>query len=146
MAKLREQPARAQDNRIAAILESQFESTLEQRNMILRIRKARALSLMDDNHSMAEWRKLNEIIWADWANDFPAHVKQRHYNRGINAMVVWSANDIACASHGQHWLDTRRHQDRAHTDVRELMKMECQDCAPKLMPVHVKVDLSRFID
>eukprot|EP00959_Pyramimonas_sp_CCMP1952_P094591 1978784-Pyramimonas_sp.AAC.1 len=35
MAKLREQPARAHDNRIAAILQSEFETTLEQRNMIL---------------------------------------------------------------------------------------------------------------
>eukprot|EP00959_Pyramimonas_sp_CCMP1952_P162711 3401805-Pyramimonas_sp.AAC.1 len=83
MAKLREQPARAQDNRIAAVLQSQYETTLEQRN------------------SMAEWRKLNEIAWDDWANDFPAYVKQRHYSRGLNAVVVWSANDIACASHGQ---------------------------------------------
>eukprot|EP00959_Pyramimonas_sp_CCMP1952_P357698 7489480-Pyramimonas_sp.AAC.1 len=146
MAKLREQPARAQDNRIAAILQSQFGSTLEQRNMILMIRKARALSLMNDNHSMTEWRKLNEIIWAYWANASPAYVKQRHYNRGINAMVVWSANDIACDGHGQQWLDTRHHQDRAHTSVRELIMKECQDCVPKLMPVHVKVDLSRFID
>eukprot|EP00959_Pyramimonas_sp_CCMP1952_P373374 7819370-Pyramimonas_sp.AAC.1 len=61
-------------------------------------------------------------------------------------MVVWSASDIACANHGQNWLDTRRHQDRAPTIVRELMKMECQDGVPTLMPVHVKVDMSRFID
>eukprot|EP00959_Pyramimonas_sp_CCMP1952_P156486 3272782-Pyramimonas_sp.AAC.1 len=87
MAQLREQPAKAQDNRIAAILESQFESTLEQRNMIIMIHKARALSLMDDNHSMAEWRKLNETTWGYWANVFPAYVKQRHCSRGINAVV-----------------------------------------------------------
>eukprot|EP00959_Pyramimonas_sp_CCMP1952_P291063 6088511-Pyramimonas_sp.AAC.1 len=87
MAQLREQPAKAQDNRIAAILESQFESTLEQRNMIIMIRKARGLSLMHHNHSITEWRKLNEVIWDYWADAFPACVKQRHYSRGINAMV-----------------------------------------------------------
>eukprot|EP00959_Pyramimonas_sp_CCMP1952_P026663 559463-Pyramimonas_sp.AAC.1 len=81
MAQLREQPAKAQDNRIAAILDSQFGSTLEQRNMITMVRKARALSLMDDNHSVAESRKLNEIIWDYRARDFPAYVKQRHYSR-----------------------------------------------------------------
>eukprot|EP00959_Pyramimonas_sp_CCMP1952_P307142 6428438-Pyramimonas_sp.AAC.1 len=80
------------------------------------IRNARALFLMNGNHSMEEWRKLNEVIWEYWANDFPAYVKQRHYSRGLNAVVVWSASDIACASHGQHWLDTQRHQDRAPTN------------------------------
>eukprot|EP00959_Pyramimonas_sp_CCMP1952_P169488 3540491-Pyramimonas_sp.AAC.1 len=100
------------------------------------IRKARGLSLMDDNHSITEWRKLNEVIWDYWANVFPAYVKQRHYSRGVDAMVVWSANDTACANHGQNWLDTRRHQDRAPTNVHELMKMECQDGVPTLMPVH----------
>eukprot|EP00959_Pyramimonas_sp_CCMP1952_P219071 4580418-Pyramimonas_sp.AAC.1 len=43
-------------------------------------------------------------------------------------------------------LDTRRHQDRAPTTVRELMKMVCEGGVPTLMPVHVKVDLPRFID
>eukprot|EP00959_Pyramimonas_sp_CCMP1952_P017198 365278-Pyramimonas_sp.AAC.1 len=61
-------------------------------------------------------------------------------------MVVWSASDIACANHGQTMLDNRRHQDRAPTIVRELIKMDCEGGVPTLMPVHVKVDLSRFID
>eukprot|EP00959_Pyramimonas_sp_CCMP1952_P146801 3072778-Pyramimonas_sp.AAC.1 len=126
MAQLREQPVKAQENRIAAILASQFESTLEQRKMIIMIRKARGLSLMDDNAFVKEWRKLNEVIWEYWANAFPAYVKQRHDCKAINAMVVWSANDIACASHGQTMSDTRRHQDRAPTIARELMKMDCE--------------------
>eukprot|EP00959_Pyramimonas_sp_CCMP1952_P137449 2876695-Pyramimonas_sp.AAC.1 len=79
------------------------------------IRKTRALFLMNDNRSIEEWRKLNEVIWEYGANDFPAYVKQRHYSRGLDAVAVWSANDIACASRGQHCLDTRRHQDRAPT-------------------------------
>eukprot|EP00959_Pyramimonas_sp_CCMP1952_P246324 5148633-Pyramimonas_sp.AAC.1 len=81
MTQLREQPVQAQENRIAAILASQFESMLEQRNMIIVIRKARDLSLMNDNASMKEWRTLNELIWEYWTSDFPAYVKQRHYCR-----------------------------------------------------------------
>eukprot|EP00959_Pyramimonas_sp_CCMP1952_P276698 5783904-Pyramimonas_sp.AAC.1 len=88
------------------------------------IRNARGLMMMSDNAYIKEWRKLNEVIWAYRANDFPAFVKQRHYCRGVNAMVVWSANDIACANPGQTTLDTRRHEDRAPTSVRELIKME----------------------
>eukprot|EP00959_Pyramimonas_sp_CCMP1952_P251352 5252763-Pyramimonas_sp.AAC.1 len=61
-------------------------------------------------------------------------------------MVVWGASDIACANHGQTMLGTRRHQGRAPSSVRELIKMDCEGGVPTLMPVHVKVDLSRFID
>eukprot|EP00959_Pyramimonas_sp_CCMP1952_P444568 9308528-Pyramimonas_sp.AAC.1 len=61
-------------------------------------------------------------------------------------MVVWGASDIAGANPGQTTLDTRRHEDRAPTSVRELVKMECEGSVPTLMPVHVQVDLSRFID
>eukprot|EP00959_Pyramimonas_sp_CCMP1952_P382033 8005445-Pyramimonas_sp.AAC.1 len=60
MATLREQSATAQEDRIAAILQLQAADTLEQRNMITTIRKARALLLLNDNHSMAEWRQLSE--------------------------------------------------------------------------------------
>eukprot|EP00959_Pyramimonas_sp_CCMP1952_P032215 676137-Pyramimonas_sp.AAC.1 len=87
MAQLREQRTQTQENRIAAILANQFGSTLEQRNVILMIRKARGLSLMNDNASIKEWRELNEVIRGYWAKDFPAFVKQRHYCRGLNAMV-----------------------------------------------------------
>eukprot|EP00959_Pyramimonas_sp_CCMP1952_P126197 2639035-Pyramimonas_sp.AAC.1 len=93
MAQLREQRTQTQENHITAIPANQFESTPEQRNMTHMIRKARGLSLMNDNASIKEWRILNEVIWGYWANDFPALVKQRHYYRGLNAMVVWSAND-----------------------------------------------------
>eukprot|EP00959_Pyramimonas_sp_CCMP1952_P152928 3199288-Pyramimonas_sp.AAC.1 len=41
MAQLREQRTQAQENRITAILANQLESTLEQRNVIFMIRKAR---------------------------------------------------------------------------------------------------------
>eukprot|EP00959_Pyramimonas_sp_CCMP1952_P237756 4968114-Pyramimonas_sp.AAC.1 len=102
MAQLREQRTQTQESRITAILNHQLESTLEQRNMANMIRDARALVMMSDNASIEEWRKLNEVILGYWANDFPAFIKQRHYCRGINAMVVWSANDIACANHGQN--------------------------------------------
>eukprot|EP00959_Pyramimonas_sp_CCMP1952_P129201 2701711-Pyramimonas_sp.AAC.1 len=40
----------------------------------------------------------------------------------------------------------RRHEDRAPTSVRELQKVECAGGAPTLMPVHVQVDVSRFVD
>eukprot|EP00959_Pyramimonas_sp_CCMP1952_P178939 3740768-Pyramimonas_sp.AAC.1 len=43
MATLRDQSAKAQENRIAAILQLQTEGTVDQRNMITMIRKARAL-------------------------------------------------------------------------------------------------------
>eukprot|EP00959_Pyramimonas_sp_CCMP1952_P353460 7405593-Pyramimonas_sp.AAC.1 len=99
MAQLREQRTQAQENRITSILANQIESTLEQRNMTPMIRKARGLTLMNDNASIKEWRKLNELICDYWAKDFPAFVKQRRYCRGLNAMVVWSANDIARANH-----------------------------------------------
>eukprot|EP00959_Pyramimonas_sp_CCMP1952_P228029 4768337-Pyramimonas_sp.AAC.1 len=79
------------------------------------IREARGLMMMSDTASIKKWRELNEVIWEYWANDFPAFVKQRHYCRGLNAMVAWSANDIACASHGQNTVDMRRHEDRAPT-------------------------------
>eukprot|EP00959_Pyramimonas_sp_CCMP1952_P444519 9307437-Pyramimonas_sp.AAC.1 len=69
-----------------------------------------------DNASIKKWRELNETIWAYWASAFPAYVKRRHYCRGLNAMVLWSANDIACANHGQNTVDMRRHQNRAPTD------------------------------
>eukprot|EP00959_Pyramimonas_sp_CCMP1952_P382222 8009072-Pyramimonas_sp.AAC.1 len=61
-------------------------------------------------------------------------------------MVVWSANDIACANHGHNTVDMRRHENRAPTSVREFMKMECKGGVPTLMPLHVQVDVSRFID
>eukprot|EP00959_Pyramimonas_sp_CCMP1952_P107702 2251949-Pyramimonas_sp.AAC.1 len=146
MAQLREERTQTQQNRITAIFANQFGSTLEQRNMTHMLRKARGLSLMNDNASIKEWRRLNEVIWEYWANDFPAFVKQRHYCRGLSSMVVWSANDIACANHGQTTVDMRRHEDRAPTSARELMKTECEGGVPTLMPVHVQVDLSRFID
>eukprot|EP00959_Pyramimonas_sp_CCMP1952_P474043 9502769-Pyramimonas_sp.AAC.1 len=63
MATLREQSANAQDDRIAAILQLETADTLEQRNMITTIRKAKALLLLSDNHSMVEWRQLNEDRW-----------------------------------------------------------------------------------
>eukprot|EP00959_Pyramimonas_sp_CCMP1952_P222942 4660891-Pyramimonas_sp.AAC.1 len=60
-------------------------------------------------------------------------------------MVAWSANDIACASRGQNTVDMRRHENRAPTSARELQKVECEGGAPTLMPVHVQVDVPRFI-
>eukprot|EP00959_Pyramimonas_sp_CCMP1952_P195637 4090533-Pyramimonas_sp.AAC.1 len=59
------------------------------------IREARGLMIMSDDAYIKKWRELNEVIWEYCAGDFPAHVKQRHYCRGLNAMVAWSANDIA---------------------------------------------------
>eukprot|EP00959_Pyramimonas_sp_CCMP1952_P419668 8790423-Pyramimonas_sp.AAC.1 len=111
MAQLRDQRTQTQESRITAILANQFESTLVQRNMITMVRNARGLMMMNGRASIKEWRKLNEVIWGYWANDFPAFVKHRHYCRGINAMVVWSANDIARANHGQNTVDMRRHED-----------------------------------
>eukprot|EP00959_Pyramimonas_sp_CCMP1952_P172825 3611730-Pyramimonas_sp.AAC.1 len=81
--------------------------------MIGTIRQARALLNCNDNTSVAQWRKINEEIWDFWSKAFPAYVKQRHYCRGLNAFVVWSANDIGNADNNQQWLDVRRHADRA---------------------------------
>eukprot|EP00959_Pyramimonas_sp_CCMP1952_P380315 7967575-Pyramimonas_sp.AAC.1 len=60
MAQLREQRTQTQESRITAILANQFESTLEQRNMITMISNARGPMMMSDNASIKEWRKLNE--------------------------------------------------------------------------------------
>eukprot|EP00959_Pyramimonas_sp_CCMP1952_P012688 268336-Pyramimonas_sp.AAC.1 len=102
MEELRKQRFETQETRATAILNNQYECTLEQRNMIRMIREARCLMFHSVNASIKKWRELNETIWAYWASDFPSYVKQRHYCRGLSAMVVWSANDIACANHGQN--------------------------------------------
>eukprot|EP00959_Pyramimonas_sp_CCMP1952_P151622 3172441-Pyramimonas_sp.AAC.1 len=93
--------ARVQEGRLAQVLQLRTAATVEQRVMIGTIRQARALLYCNDNASVADWRKKNEQIWEYWSTGFPAYVKQRHYCRGLNAFVVWSANDIGCASNNQ---------------------------------------------
>ena len=133
------------NERLDAILATTDSANEEQRDMIKKIREARACLLADQKKL---WRQLNEQIWTFWADSFPAFVKQRHYFRGLMALFWWSSNDIGCGDRWATSLDLRPHQDRApnkggrHADNWMPLRRGC----PEQVPMHTKVDLSRFLD
>eukprot|EP00959_Pyramimonas_sp_CCMP1952_P387180 8114391-Pyramimonas_sp.AAC.1 len=67
--------------------------------------------------------------------------------RGLNAVVVWSVNDIDCVDYNLKWLDVRRHADRVpnKTGRHNDNYIKCESDVPVHMPTRVKVDASRFI-
>eukprot|EP00959_Pyramimonas_sp_CCMP1952_P039781 831967-Pyramimonas_sp.AAC.1 len=74
----------------------------EQKQIFAQERRARALYVSGTGHH-EECRELNVVIWACWADNFPACVKRRHYERGFSALLWWSGNDVCTDGNWMKW-------------------------------------------
>ena len=117
------------------------EATAAQRDVIRKLRQARALLAQQPPEAKAMARTMNEELWSFYSNEFPAFVKQRFYARGIGLMVVWSGNDLSTDG---KYMNLKVHRERAPVNDRDEW-LWCQGHVPDHIPKHVYVDISRFL-
>ena len=95
----RERCAETQKARLDAVMETTDHRMEGQRQCIRNIRTARAQYYARNEDG---FRETHEIILAYGANEFPAYIKQLHYQRCLSAYLWWSANDIGCSQGAKH--------------------------------------------
>ena len=87
------------------------KSANEEGRQVIRWIRERYAALGANNLTRA--RELDSLLWTFWGDSFPAWLKEKHYNRGVMALIWWSANELVPANEGQQFYDQLKHQARA---------------------------------
>ena len=112
-------------------------------DFLTKIREHNAALAAND---MVKARELDQQILDFWSNEFPAWLKQKHYQRGLMAIAWYSGSDLAPANRGQHWYDPFRHAVRAPVQGRDRWINCLSDGTLETIPAHVHIDAARLRD